>query len=279
MDRLVGVVYNARSPGARELAERLARVVGRERAWVCPVLELEAHREQVAHSCLLVTVGGDGTILRVVHVSAPLGVPLVGVNMGRVGFMTELEPEEAEERLPAFLNGEARLEERAMLEVRVRRGREGPTLVGPLLGLNDSVVARGAVARVVTVDAYVDGAFLTTYRADAVLVSTPTGSTGYNLSAGGPVVDPEVPCLVLKPVAPHLGLSHALILPGEAVVHLQAQGDPPILLSVDGFQDHPLQPGDTVEVRRARTTARFLRLRPPRAFYSTLVHRLGGRSL
>ena len=122
-----------------------------------------------------------------------------------------------------------------------------------------------------------DGAFVTTYRADAVLVATPTGSTGYNLSAGGPVVDPRTPCLVLKPVAPHLGLSNALVLHGGAVVHLQVQGEPPILLSVDGFQDHPLEPGDTVEVRQAGVRARFLRLQPPSAFYSTLMERLRGR--
>lgn len=276
-ERTVGFVHNPRSE-ARALAEALMKHLPPSwEGWVCSVQEVEAHREPLARSALLVTIGGDGTILRTVRVAAPLGVPIVGVNLGHLGFMTEMPAEEAGDRLGLYLDGEGVwLEERNMLQAEVLEGgRESSPTALPLHGLNDAVVSRGAVARLIRVEAWVNGARLTTYRADAVLVSTATGSTGYNLSAGGPILHPLSGEMVLKPVAAHLGLTTALVLPPDSLVELVVGPGPEALLSVDGFQDRVLTQGQAVRVRQSPFKARFLRLRPRNYFYTMLARRLG----
>ena len=275
---LVGFVYNARLGEARALAERLAGTVGEGEAWVASSLEVERFRPACSKSRLVITLGGDGTILRAVRVAAPAGVPIVGVNMGRVGFMTELRAEEAMDRIGLYLEGRGWVEERTMLEALVHpeaseaSAGEGPP---PFIGLNDAVVGRGSVSRLVFVEAKVDGVPLTVYAGDAVVVATATGSTGYALAAGGPILHPQSAHLILKPVAAHLSLPTALVLPPESVVDLTVQMEHQAMLSVDGFVDLALAPGDRVRVQRSRLVARFLRSAPPSTFYSTLLQRLG----
>jgi NAD+ kinase len=146
---------------------------------------------------------------------------------------------------------------------------------GPFHALNDVVLARGAVSKVVTVTGYVDGAQLTTFRADAVIACTATGSTGYNLAVGGPILDPSADSLVLKPVAAHMGLTAALVLEPSAEVSLSLEGYQEAILSVDGVVDYPLVPGDRVELSRSPYRARFLRANPANHYYATLTRRLG----
>jgi NAD+ kinase len=276
--KTVGIIYNARVPEALDLSTAIfnSLALGKE-SWVSPAEDLDTLRQRVPQSDLVITAGGDGTILRAVRVTAHCGVPLVGVNMGRLGFMTELQVGEALERLPFYLNGECRVEERNMLQAHVIRGSEGiaPQVDGPYHALNDAVLARGTVSRVVTVSASIDDASLTVFRADAVILSTATGSTGYNLAVGGPILDPLSEALVLKPVATHIGLSVALVLCPSARVRLSLGGDQQAYLSVDGYVDYPLIPGDRVELQQSPLKARFLRADPPSYFYSTLTRRLG----
>lgn len=277
--KLVGITYNERAPEAPALVRRLAdRLGGPQVCWSCTADEVEGFRAQMAQSRLAVTIGGDGTILRTVRVAAPYGVPLVGVNMGRVGFMTELDPDEAPERIAFYVEGQPRVEERMMLEARVTPEGVEPSEEGPppFHGLNDVVVARATAARLIAVGVRVNGAPLTTYRADGVVVATATGSTGYTLSLGGPILHPDSQSLLLKPIAAHLGINAAIVLHPGAVVDLTPQMDyHPTMLSVDGFVDLALAPGDTVRVQRSRHVARFLRADPPSAFYTRLLHRLG----
>ena len=137
------------------------------------------------------------------------------------------------------------------------------------------VLARGAMSRVVTITGYVDGAQLTTFRADAVILSTATGATGYNLAVGGPILDPMSEALILKPVAAHMGLTAALVLAPSAEVGLSLEGYQEAILSVDGVIDYPLVPGDRVQLNQSPYRARFLRANPPNQFYATLTRRLG----
>ena len=228
---------------------------------------------------LVVTVGGDGTILRAVQFTGPAAIPIVGINMGRLGFMTELQVDEAMDRLPFYFNGESRVDERNMLQARVFKAKsaapEATSIEGPYHALNDVVLARGAVSRVVTVSGVIDGAPLTTFRADGVIMATATGSTSYNLAVGGPILDPESEALVLKTVAAHMGLSAAIVLRASSEVNLTLEGFQPAILSVDGYVDYPLDLGDRVELKQSPHKARFLRAHPSSYFFGTLTRRLG----
>ena len=280
---VIGVIYNDRVAPAVELAEEVVRRLGMgDSVWVAPAREVERHGQEADETDLVITVGGDGTILRAVRLTAPRAIPILGINMGRLGFMTELRAQEALERLPLYLQGEGCwIEERAMLKATLTGPSASPD-EGEHHALNDVVVARGAVSRLIRVKAVVQGSPLTTYRADAVVVSTATGSTGYSLSAGGPILFPLMREMVLTPVACHLGLDIPLVLPEDSVVELTLLEDGQAIFSVDGYLDRPLTPGDTVQVEASPYTARFLRSGEPTQFYATLTERLslsnsGGR--
>jgi NAD+ kinase len=276
--KTVGIIYNARIPEALDLSTAIFDGLALEgNSWISSAEDLDNLLQRMTATDLVVTVGGDGTILRAMRVTAPSDVPVVGINMGRLGFMTELSVQEALEKLPLYFDGACRVEERAMLQARLIKSGSGrrAQVDGPYHAVNDVVLARGAVSRVVTIRATIDGADLTTFRADAVIMSTATGSTGYNLSVGGPILDPLSDCIVLKPVAAHVGLAAGLVLPAACKVELALAGDQQAILSVDGHVDYPMSPGDRVELEQSPLKARFLRANPPNYFYSTLTRRLG----
>jgi NAD+ kinase len=273
----VGIIYNDRIPEALDLTTAILHQLDLpEDSWISPAENMQTLRQRAPQTDLVITVGGDGTILRAVQVTASRGIPVVGINMGRLGFMTELQVHEALEKLPLYLNGECRVEERNMLQARVVRGdSSGSREEGPHHALNDVVLARGAASRVVTITGSIDGAQLTTFRADAVILSTATGSTGYNLAVGGPILDPISDGLVLKTVAAHMGLAAGLVLESSARVSLSLEGYQQAILSVDGYADYPLAPGDRVDLEQSPFKARFLRANSPSHFYATLTRRLG----
>jgi len=272
----VGIIYNALIPEAKDLgAAILDGLALPTDSWIATAEDEDTLLQQSQGTELVITVGGDGTILRVVRMTAPHGIPVIGINMGRLGFMTELRAEEAIEKLPVYLNGGCRVEARNMIQAKVVKGGAGAEVNGPYHALNDVVMARGAVSRVVTIACTIDGARLTTFRADAVIVSTATGSTGYNLAVGGPILDPQSEDLVLKPVAAHIGLSAGLVMSASARVTLTLERTQPATLSIDGHLDYPLVPGDRVELEQSPLKAKFLRANPPSHFYGTLTQRLG----
>lgn len=266
----VGIIYHPKLARAVDLAGELAQQVPRDRVafWASSAWEEETARGQVPGSELLVSIGGDGTMLRTTRMAVPWGVPVLGVNMGRLGFITELGPEEVAEALPHFLAGEGCLDERALLQVELR----GEAIASP--ALNDVVVGRGKDPRVVYVETAIDGEPLTTFKADGVLVSTATGSTGYALAAGGPILPPWSQDLLLKAIAPHLSLASALVLSPGAAVELRVHCDHQASLTLDGQIERPLEDGDLVRVRRSPLVARFLRRQTTGIFYRTLVERL-----
>lgn len=222
-------------------------------------------------SDLIISFGGDGTIVRVARTIAGLNVPILGVNLGRVGFLAELQPTEVSDKLEALVNGQFWLEERMMLHADLRRGER---VIRSFEAINDVVASRGRIARVVRIKAYVDDQYLTTYVADGVIVATPTGSTAYSLAAGGPIVDPQLFNLLVKPIAPHLTVATALVLPATACVRLALSTDSEATLTVDGQVDVSLQEGDVVVVTASRNVCRFVRLGERSYFYQTLLQKL-----
>jgi NAD+ kinase len=188
--------------------------------------------------------------------------------MGRLGFLAEIGPKELMDSLPQVLNGEGRLEERAMLQARV------PAWGQTFQALNDVVVGRSIAGRPVYLDVSVDGRRLALYRSDAVIVATATGSTGYSLSTGGPILHPESLDIVVTPVAPHLAPARALVLPRDAVVDLVVSTAEGATVSIDGQVNRELGSGDAVSICRSPHVARFLRLSEPSDYYRILAERL-----
>jgi len=232
----------------------------------------EAEVLQRTHeSDLLITFGGDGTIVRTARITAGHDLPILGVNLGRLGFLAELQPWEVPGRLEALLNGQYWLEERMMLHADLERGER---TVRSFEALNDVVVSRGRIARVVRLETYIDNQYLTTYVADGVIVATPTGSTAYSLAAGGPILDPQLFNMLLTPIAPHLTVATAVVLPATVRVHLEVSTEYEATLTVDGQVDVPLDNGDTVVVAASRNICRFVRMGERNYFYKTLLERL-----
>jgi len=188
--------------------------------------------------------------------------------------MTELRTEDIMEKLPALLGGEGWIDRRTMLQIEMHSQKSSQSFYA----LNDIVVGRGAISRVVYVKTTVDGELLTTYKADGVVISTATGSTGYSLAAGGPILYPQAEEILLQPISAHLTMAYALVLPPTAIIELEVHTDHQAKLSIDGQVEFELQDGDKLTAKRSPHLARFLRIHPPTFFYSALGERLKGRS-
>ncbi|MGQ0570797.1 MAG: NAD(+)/NADH kinase [Armatimonadota bacterium] len=220
---------------------------------------------------LLVVLGGDGTILSTARRAAGR-VPILGVNMGGFGFLAEMPLSELPATIGDVLNGVLVGDDRAMLRAEIT-GPAGVRL--RTLALNDMVVAKTGLARVVRVATWVNGEHLASYPADGVIVATPTGSTAYSLSAGGPIVHPQVDVIIVTPICPHTFRARPVVVSGAAAVAVEAVGSvEEVCLSVDGQESHPLHPGERVIVTRAVERTRLVHLKTP-SFYSILRTKLG----
>jgi NAD+ kinase len=225
----------------------------------------------VAEADLLVTLGGDGTILRVATTAADSEPLLFGVNLGRVGFLTETEPDGWRDVFRRVLAGDYWVERRMMLDAVARRGER---VLGQGIALNDVVVGQGALSRVVRLKVHADGDLLTRYVADALVIATPTGSTAYALAAGGPIMPPQQRNILLVPVAPHLSLDRAVVLAEGVCVKVVVEGHAPAAFTLDGQRMVKLRAGDVVRVAASDHVARFARARERDYFYRTLMARL-----
>lgn len=275
----VGILYHPKVPDALSLAQDIGRNIAAQgiSPWVSSAWEEEAARREVAGTSLVLSLGGDGTILRAARIVIPHRIPILGINLGRLGFLAELEPAEALDKLPSLLAGEGWIEKRMMLKVEVIRANGGEEKSVALHALNEAVVGRGALPRAIFIDATIDGQFLTTYLADGVIAATPTGSTGYSLAAKGPILHPQAENILLVPISPHLSLDFPLMLPPTAVMEFKVRANYQASLSVDGQIDVPLKNGDGVRVERSPHMAHFLRSHERVNFYSTLKQRLKHR--
>jgi len=215
---------------------------------------------------LLIAVGGDGTMLRAGHLCAPCSVPILGINLGRLGFLIQIERGEWREMFDRLFQGEAWIEYRMMLFA--QHIRAGETL-GGWHALNEAVVSRGSNLRPVRLIANVDGRMLTSYVCDGLIASTATGSTAYALAAGGPILPPDLRNILLVPIAPHLSVDRAVVLSEGSSVSIIVKSDNTVI-SVDGQPPLPLAEDDHVDIKAAEFTARFVRFGDPGYFYRNL---------
>ncbi len=268
-----GILYHPREPAAFTLAQELAKTVLRPLSpWLAPTGDNATCAANLNGTDLAVCVGGDGTVLWAARAVAPQGAHIVSVNMGRLGFLSELAPADAANQLAAILEGAGMLDERSLVECVASGPAPGDEITA--LALNDVVVYRAAPGRPVDFSVAIDGVHLAHLRADALIVSTATGSTAYNLSAGGPVLMPQSRDLVLTPVAPHLSRMRPLVLPGEAEIAISVEDQSEGIVTADGEVLRPLAAGCAVVCRRSEHSAAFIRMGPPSSFFARLSDHL-----
>jgi len=269
----IGILYYPARADSSALAERAERYLTSHSAsyWLGAADDDGALIGAAPGLDAVVTLGGDGTIVRCVRVLAPLGVPLLGVNLGKLGFLTEVEPPDLEAALGRLLAGDYRVEERML--VRAELLHEGRVVFNSE-AINDAVLGRGATTRTVHIAVEVDGNEVMTQTADAMIVATPTGSTAYNLSAGGPIVAPELECMVLTPVAPHISVAHAIVIPAERRLSLKLVKAQNANLTIDGQVDVAVNPGDEVVCTIGRNRGCFIHFCAEGDYYGTVLRRL-----
>jgi NAD+ kinase len=233
--------------------------------------DLACSDASLCRSDMLMTLGGDGTILQASHIASPLGIPILGVHMGRFGFIAESHPDDLISNLDRLLDGQFETEDRMMVRGEVVRGGE-VAFTG--IGLNDVVVSKGASARMLRIETKFGDDYLATYPADGVIVATPTGSTAYSLSAGGPIVDPTIQALLVVPICPHTLSARPLVIPAEKTVTFDIETDGgDVLCIADSYHVFPLADGDTVRVSRSEHVTRLIKLGHA-SFYRKIRDRL-----
>jgi NAD+ kinase len=256
--RRIGFAYNPTSEDALELRERAAgwcRMHGVEQ-WASPAGDTAEHLDELRQTDILVVLGGDGTFLRAAQTIAEVDVPILGINLGKVGFLSVAEADELEGVLEKLQAGAYTVRERMALTGRILQA--GRTPDGTFTALNDIVVARGSLARVVRLDVSIDESHLATFVADGLVVSSPTGSTGYSFSAGGPILDPSSRNLVVTPIAGYLSTIRSVVVSPHQVVRTRVVDAPEALVSIDGREDRRIEVGDVVEVRALERPMRFV---------------------
>jgi NAD+ kinase len=270
----IGLLYHPKLPESRVMAAEMLEYIESlgASAWVCSSLNKEAIKERLQALDLVIVLGGDGSMLRTARLTANHNTPILGINMGRLGFLAEVQPAEWPNRIRQAFLGDFWIEDRMMVHAEHCRGEQ---VINVYEALNEVVISRSQLDRVVRLDTYIDGGFLTTYTADGLIISTATGSTAYALAAGGPILPPELKNFLLVPLAPHLSLDRAIVLSKGVTVRVNISANHTAVLTTDGQFAVELANGDDVMMSAGPSVGRFVRLQEKNYFYQTLMHRLG----
>lgn len=276
--RRVGILAHPRRPESQAVMEEVARTVEARglSAWTDTSGLIQP--DSLKGSDFVVVIGGDGAILRAARLCAPFQVPVFGLNIGYLGFLTEAQPPQWEEALNRILAGHYWIESRLMITGSVWKNGE---CILHEDALNDVVVGRGAIANATRLDAYIDDEWATSYNADGVIIATATGSTAYALAAGGPILPPELDNILLVPVAPHFSMERPVILAQGATVKIvvSPQNEWDTVVTIDGQTVVELNGGDSVEVRASEKRSHFIRLQGRNYFFRSLMDRMEPRFL
>lgn len=267
----VAVTAHPNLPQAIQEAQKIAEYLNQEGVLATfQELYAEGLRQRIilGEYELLIALGGDGTMLRAGHLCGPANIPILGINLGRFGFLMEIRQQQWHEFIPKLLAGDYWIERRMMLCARLSRADNN---LGEYDVLNEVVIGRGEIVRPVQLAADVDNRLLTTYVADALIISTPTGSTAYALAAGGPILPPEMRTILLVPVAPHLSIDRAIVLAEGSVVRVSVHTDHQAVLCVDGQKPINLKDDDLIEVFTSDHIVQFIRFQDPGYFYRNLT--------
>ena len=276
----IGVLAHPSRPDTHPVAREIAATL-RQRGienWVQAVWDEDSVARDVACSDVVMAIGGDGAMLRAARVCAEQEVPVLGVNMGWLGFLTEIEkPEDCAKGLDKLLAGDYWIERRMMLKATVLEDKR--RVISSFRALNDVLVSGSVFGRMVQIAAYIDKHWATTYNADALILSTPTGSTAYALATGGPILPPELHNILLTPMAPHLSMDRPIVLSQGAVVDIEPtrENRHNVVLTVDGRVAAELDENQHICVKSAEPQSQFVRLRDRNYFYRSLLDRMEPR--
>lgn len=270
----VGILHQKRIPKSVPLADKIANWLENQgiKSWIGSAWDDEDIDGKLSELDLLVVLGGDGSTLRAARLISPYDAPIFGINLGRVGFLSEAQPAEWLDKLTRVLEGDYWLERRLRMKADLLRDDQN---IGSYTALNEVVLGRGQHARVIRLHLIVDGDLVTTFVSDALILATPTGSTAYAMAAGGPLLPPQLQNFVIVPVASHLSLDRPLVLHEEAEIEVRVEMDHEANLTADGQQGAALKNGDWITVQKHERPSLFARVDPPGYFYRRLMLRLG----
>ena len=269
--RKIAIAVHPKNHQAFTLAEKISASLEKDGKQVLlGRMDETKFQEGISEGCqdLLIALGGDGTMLRAGHISAPYNLPILGINLGHYGFLTEIQEDEWQNSLQRVLKGDYWLEKRMMLLATLYRGDQKQ---GEWNALNDAVISRGEIIRPVQFEIFINSRYLSTTVADGVIASTATGSTAYALAAGGPILSPDLRNIVLVPIAPHLSIEQALVLSEKVLVSVTVHTSHQAVISVDGQLPVKMKTGDRVEIQASDHEVQFIRFQDPGYFYRNLI--------
>lgn len=275
----IGILGHPLRPYTRPVANHIAASLQAHgiETWHRNQWEEDKIGDDIQGSDIVVAIGGDGAMLHAARVCAPYDVPVLGLNMGRLGFLTEIaSPGDWDNQIERVLSGDYWIETRMMLKASINYQRQ-PVVEG--IALNDVVISGNGAGSMIQLDTYIDGDWATTYNCDALIISTPTGSTAYALAAGGPILPPDLKNILIVPTAPHLSMDRPIVLSEGSQVAIRASDDNrhDIIVSVDGSQLAHLRENDIIYVTAGDDNSRFIRMRERNYFYRSLLDRLEPR--
>ena len=280
MAKKIGIVSKPRKEDAGHILFELVKwlrdkgtepLMDQETASLIEITSPYSRQDIAALSEFVIVLGGDGTLLSVARLIGARGTPILGVNLGSLGFLTEVTLDEMYPLLEDILSGKMIIDERGMLEAAIRR--EGQEIARYTV-LNDVVINKGARARMILMETRVDGRLLNTYRADGLIISTPTGSTAYSLSAGGPIVYPTVGAVIISPICPHTLTNRPIVVPDDAAIEVTLRTeDEDVLVTLDGQEGHQIKFMDTVAIKKIKGTTKLI-LSPKKDYYQILRQKL-----
>ncbi len=256
MIKKIGIILNTRKKKSLPLSRKIARFIKKRGLLV--LNELKVGRENAVKDCdLLVTLGGDGTLLNAIKYIDKKNMPIIGINVGGFGFMTEIGPGEALKILDKTLKGKSHFSLRSLLEIFLYRNNKK---IGTFKALNDVVITKEAISRIMTLRIDIDGEFVTSYLCDGLIVATPTGSTAHSLSAGGPIIQPTTPCVVISPICPHTLSNRPLVVNENSQISISPLGKEArkIMLTVDGQEFIPLVEKDIIKIKKSLKKIRLI---------------------
>lgn len=276
----IGILAHPSRPDTHPIAERIAETLIHKniQQWVYTQWDEASVQKDVAQADMVIAIGGDGAMLKAARVCAEYDVPILGINMGWLGFLTEVNrPKDWERALSRVLAGDYWVEERMMLNATIIEAKKDQ--VASFTALNDMVVSGNVFGRMIQISAYIDKHWATTYNSDGLIISTPTGSTAYALATGGPILPPELRNILMVPVAPHLSMERPIVLSEGAVVDIQPTNENrnQIILTVDGNVAAELQANQHICIKASEHISRFVRLRDRNYFYRSLLDRMEPR--
>jgi len=280
MTKRIGIISKPKKKDAGDILSRLVKwlkergtepIMDKETAGLIDEKSHYTRQDIATLSEFVIVLGGDGTLLSVARLIGEKGTPILGVNLGSLGFLTEVTLDEMYPLLDQILSGEMIIDDRGMLEASIQReGKE----VARYSVLNDVVINKGALARMILMETRVDGHYLNTYRADGLILSTPTGSTAYSLSAGGPIVYPTVGAVIISPICPHTLTNRPIVVPDDVTIEVTLRTEnEDVLVTLDGQEGHELRYLDTVLIKKAKGTTRLI-LSPKKDYYQILRQKL-----